>query len=202
MAILESVRELASKLGAETNGRDITDQLNKINKHLDETALDGRDIAEAVRTYSKHASGGGGGVGFNSLIATYSQYDGSTVDNGKVIVLKSSTGEYEFTAEDNAIYVLSDPAVTIRITGVDVTDAPTINAISFVAGADSMGTESEGLIKIYVNDDPNPWNSSGLYFSEGDSLVARLRYYSSPGGMQIGISVTNEGVASHTVVIS
>lgn len=32
MAILESVKELASKLGAETNGRDITDQLNKINK--------------------------------------------------------------------------------------------------------------------------------------------------------------------------
>ena len=61
MAILESVRELASKLGAETNGRDITDQLNKINKHLDETALSGRDIAEAVKTYSKNASGGGGG---------------------------------------------------------------------------------------------------------------------------------------------
>lgn len=61
MAILESVRELASKLGAETNGRDITDQINKINKHLDETALGGRDIAEAVKTYSKNASGGGGG---------------------------------------------------------------------------------------------------------------------------------------------
>lgn len=61
MAILESVRELASKLGAETNGRDITDQINKINKHLDETALGGRDIADAVRTYSKNASGGGGG---------------------------------------------------------------------------------------------------------------------------------------------
>lgn len=61
MAILESVKELASKLGAETNGRDITDQLNKINKHLDETALSGRDIAEAVKTYSENASGGGGG---------------------------------------------------------------------------------------------------------------------------------------------
>ena len=61
MAILESVKELASKLGAETNGRDITDQLNKINKHLDEAALSGRDIAEAVKTYSKNASGGGGG---------------------------------------------------------------------------------------------------------------------------------------------
>ena len=61
MAILESVKELASQLGAETNGRDITDQLNKINKHLDEAALSGRDIAEAVKTYSKNASGGGGG---------------------------------------------------------------------------------------------------------------------------------------------
>lgn len=52
MAILESVKELASKLGAETNGRDITDQLNKINKHLDQTALSGRDIAEAVSKFA------------------------------------------------------------------------------------------------------------------------------------------------------
>lgn len=59
MAILDSVKELASKLGAETNGRDITDQLNKINKHLDQAALSGRDIAEAVKTYSENAGGGG-----------------------------------------------------------------------------------------------------------------------------------------------
>lgn len=52
MAILESVKKLAEKLGAETNGRDITDQLNKINKHLDETSLGGRDIAEAVKKLS------------------------------------------------------------------------------------------------------------------------------------------------------
>lgn len=52
MAILESVRKLAEKLGADTNGRDIADQLNIINKHLDETSLGGRDIAEAVTNLS------------------------------------------------------------------------------------------------------------------------------------------------------
>lgn len=74
MAILESVKELASKLGAETNGRDITDQLNKINKHLDETALSGRDIAEAVKTYSKNASGGGGGGETFEVTIDFAQY--------------------------------------------------------------------------------------------------------------------------------
>lgn len=80
MAILESVRELASKLGAETNGRDITDQINKINKHLDETALGGRDIAEAVRTYSMNASGGGGGETFEVIL---NSSDGETFTPNK-----------------------------------------------------------------------------------------------------------------------
>lgn len=79
MAILESVRELASKLGAETNGRDITDQINKINKHLDETALGGRDIASAVRTYSENASGGGGEE--NIFDVTISQSGGQKVSD-------------------------------------------------------------------------------------------------------------------------
>lgn len=97
MAILESVKELASKLGAETNGRDITDQLNKINKHLDETALSGRDIAEAVKTYSKNASGGGGGgetfeveMEFNGSTTTFTstknyQQIKNAYDNGDVV---------------------------------------------------------------------------------------------------------------------
>lgn len=59
MAILESVKELASKLGAETNGRTIADQINIINQHLEaETA---NDIAGAVKEYSKKAGSGGGG---------------------------------------------------------------------------------------------------------------------------------------------
>ena len=52
MAILESVRKLAEKLGADTNGRDIADQLNIINKHLDNTQPGSRDIAEAVKKFS------------------------------------------------------------------------------------------------------------------------------------------------------
>lgn len=55
MAILESVRKLAEKLGADTNGRDITDQLNKINKHLDSTGS--RDIAEAVSKFADKEDG-------------------------------------------------------------------------------------------------------------------------------------------------
>ena len=55
MAILESVRKLAEKLGAETNGRDITDQLNKINKHLDSNGS--RDIAEAVSKFADKEDG-------------------------------------------------------------------------------------------------------------------------------------------------
>ena len=55
MAILESVRKLAEKLGAETNGRDITDQLNIINRHLDSTGS--RDIAEAVSKFADKEDG-------------------------------------------------------------------------------------------------------------------------------------------------
>lgn len=49
MAILESVRELASKLGADTNGRTIADQINMINRHLE--ADTANDIAGAVKEY-------------------------------------------------------------------------------------------------------------------------------------------------------
>ena len=76
MAILDSVKELASKLGAETSGRDITEQINLINKKLDETSSSGRDIAEAVRTYSENA--GGGGSDFNSIVVM-----GRNINNGE-----------------------------------------------------------------------------------------------------------------------
>lgn len=55
MAILESVKKLAEKLGAETNGRDITDQLNKINKHLDSAGSS--NIAEAVSKFADKEDG-------------------------------------------------------------------------------------------------------------------------------------------------
>lgn len=50
MAILESVKKLASKVGAETNGRTIAEQINNINRHLDSTGS--RDIAEAVSKFA------------------------------------------------------------------------------------------------------------------------------------------------------
>lgn len=74
MAILESVKELASKLGAETNGRTIADQINIINQHLEaETA---NDIAGAVKEYSKKAGSGGGGETFEVEIETLFPGDG------------------------------------------------------------------------------------------------------------------------------
>ena len=91
MAILDSVKELASKLGAETNGRDITDQLNKINKHLDETALSGRDIAEAVKTYSENA---GGSVTITTLHTRIRE-------NGDYL------GDLDFLSSSDGIYDLS-----------------------------------------------------------------------------------------------
>jgi hypothetical protein len=127
MAILESVRELASKLGAETNGRDITDQLNKINKHLDETALGGRDIAEAVRTYSENA-GGGGGVGFNKMIVNYPPRN-----KGLAFINNSNSSVDISDISTDGIYVLN-PVDELKVeelkaigNGYDVYFVPTQN---------------------------------------------------------------------------
>lgn len=55
MAILESVKKLASKVGADTNGRTIAEQINNINRHLDSTGS--RDIAEAVSKFADKEDG-------------------------------------------------------------------------------------------------------------------------------------------------
>lgn len=57
MAIIDSVRKLAEKVGADTNGRTIADQLNIINKKLDDTQPDSRDIAEAVSKFADKEDG-------------------------------------------------------------------------------------------------------------------------------------------------
>ena len=59
--ILESTKELAKRFGVETEEQTIKDQLDAINKSIDENFGGSVDIAEAVSTYSKNASGGGGG---------------------------------------------------------------------------------------------------------------------------------------------
>lgn len=200
--ILDSTKELSKKLGVEADEQTIKDQIDAINESIDENFGGSIDIAEAVRTYSENAGGGDSGD-FNSLIATFSEYSGSTATNGKVVILRSSTGEYEFAVEDDTIYVLADPAVTIHITGVNVDGDPIINAISFVAGADAREPgASQGNIKIDVNNGEYNWHSAGNTFSEGDPLVAKINCYGSPGERYATIRVTNEGVTSHTVVIS
>lgn len=62
--ILESTKELSKKLGVEAEEQTIKDQLDAINKSIDENFGGSVDIAEAVRTYSENASGGGGGETF------------------------------------------------------------------------------------------------------------------------------------------
>lgn len=57
MAIIDSVRKLAEKVGADTNGRTIADQLNIINQKLDNTQPGSRDIAEAVSKFADKEDG-------------------------------------------------------------------------------------------------------------------------------------------------
>lgn len=57
MAILDSVRKLAEKVGADTNGRTIADQLNIINQKLDNTQPGSRDITEAVSKFADKEDG-------------------------------------------------------------------------------------------------------------------------------------------------
>ena len=76
MAILESVKDLATKLGADTNGRTIADQINIINRHLE--ANTASDIAGAVKEYSKKAGAGGGGGGETFEVETTLDYTNST----------------------------------------------------------------------------------------------------------------------------
>lgn len=57
MAIIDSVRKLAEKVGADTNGRTIADQLNIINQKLDNTQPGSRDISEAVSKFADKEDG-------------------------------------------------------------------------------------------------------------------------------------------------
>lgn len=57
MAIIDSVRKLAEKVGADTNGRTIADQLNIINQKLDSTQPGSRDIAEAASKFADKEDG-------------------------------------------------------------------------------------------------------------------------------------------------
>lgn len=164
MAILESVKELASKLGAETNGRDITDQLNKINKHLDKTALSGRDIAKAVKTYSENASGGGGG--FNTLgVSNFGWlFDTPTFNySGQCILMHSNDGNYKITLfirdSTTACVYLLDPANDINPMNIEggkviFTPGPNIRFINDAGEQLSVSgdevTPSDG--KIYILD--------------------------------------------------
>ena len=57
MPIIDSVRKLAEKVGADTNGRTIADQLNIINQKLDNTQPGSRDISDAVSKFADKEDG-------------------------------------------------------------------------------------------------------------------------------------------------
>lgn len=87
MAILESVKKLASKVGAETNGRTIAEQINNINRHLDSTGS--RDIAEAVSKFADVESGGSGEAHFNRMVLRLLDASGSIFQTA--IIYNNST---------------------------------------------------------------------------------------------------------------
>lgn len=119
MAILESVRKLAEKLGAETNGRDITDQLNIINRHLDSTGS--RDIAEAV---SKFADTAGGDTSYNRII-TKIPISGTESNIVGIVNPSDSNGTFNVVASTSGqIYNVSNFTLTSAATKVNVSGAP------------------------------------------------------------------------------
>lgn len=126
MAILESVRELASKLGADTNGRTIADQINIINRHLE--ADTANDIAGAVKEYSKKAGSGGGGVETFEVNATLdSVATAVTIDQNFDDVWEA------ISAGKKIVGTLTvDSAIVINCVGVSTVDKPDNKAIFFM----------------------------------------------------------------------
>lgn len=118
MAILESVKKLAEKLGAETNGRDITDQLNKINKHLDSAGSS--NIAEAVSKFAD-ANSGGSGVGFQLMNLSMGGQDedltrGTTYINNDSVTVDLST---IFSTNSSHDVVIINPIDELRVTSLE-----------------------------------------------------------------------------------
>jgi hypothetical protein len=140
MAIIDSVRKLAEKVGADTNGRDIADQLNIINKHLDNTQPGSRDIAEAVSKFADKEDGTAtfttktitengtytasddGVSGYSSIIVNIENrihYITYNMNYGVYALLCSANGEYDpgtsGVLDTLSGCVLCDPAVSIEV---------------------------------------------------------------------------------------
>lgn len=99
--ILDSTKELSKKLGVEAEEQTIKDQIDAINESIDENFGGSVDIAEAVRTYSENAGGGGGG--FTKIRVTYT----TGISREYCDLLRSSDGQY--TIPDRGFVICLDP---------------------------------------------------------------------------------------------
>lgn len=138
MAIIDSVKKLASKVGADTNGRTIAEQINNINRHLDSTGS--RDIAEAVSKFADKEDGTAilttktitenntynasddGASGYSSVtvnVENQMQYAVYSAYYGVYGLFRSANGEYDLrttsVSQRLSYCVLCDPAVAIEV---------------------------------------------------------------------------------------
>jgi len=202
MAIIDSVRKLAEKVGADTNGRDIADQLNIINKHLDNTQPGSRDIAEAVSKFADKEDGTAilttktiteNGT-YTALDDDLDGYSSVTVDVdtsfnsvvvpnitagqdyfGKVAVYRSSNGEYTppYDQGDPLLITLVDPVKKV------IAGAPGMT-ITFTPDEDFDGFYSTNGNKLpYTGDEVTP----------GDGYT--YRFIASMGGNTMKKWTTN-----------
>lgn len=137
MAILDSVKKLASKVGADTNGRTIAEQINNINRHLDSTGS--RDIAEGVSKFADKE------------------------DGTAILVTKTITENKTYKASDDGASGYSSVTVNVDTSFnnlifsdyyMDYNDAPYVSTIVMVKADD--GIYSDTVI-------PHPSESGPLY---------------------------------------
>lgn len=118
MSIIDSVRKLAEKVGADTNGRTIADQLNIINKKLDDTQPGSRDIAEAISKFADKEDG-------TAILVT------KTITENKTYkaVDDNATGYSSVTVnvpcDNNAKYNTSSPFSLKNLTSIEIPEGVT-----------------------------------------------------------------------------
>jgi hypothetical protein len=199
MAIIDSVRKLAEKVGADTNGRTIADQLNIINQKLDNTQPGSRDIAEAVSkfaekedgtatfttktitengTYAASDDGVNGyssvsvdvGMNYNRIITRIPISE--TVSTSVGIVNPSdSNGTFNVVASTSGqLYNVSNFTLTSAATKVNVTGAP---------GMRIVFTPSENFDGFYYGNTKLTMNGDTVTNGDGKAYVADVSLMSN-----------------------
>ena len=154
MAILESVKKLASKVGADTNGRTIAEQINNINRHLDSTGS--RDIAEAVNKFADKEDG-------TAILITKTVTENKTykaTDDG-------ASGYSSVTVNVPSAPVPETFDVTLNIEYIDATS---FNFSSSKTLQEALAAHTEGkTLDFTIN-----WTNSGQTFTSVSSNYLRL----------------------------